>query len=75
MDNFSNLELFRLLSVSLQITNEKMKTAYEKFIAEVEALSQSETDNEIIFRTLNITRIEFKTLQIQILREQGKKCA
>lgn len=75
MNNLSRMKLFSLLSESSQDTTEQMQQAYETFVKEVEILNQSETDFQTIFRKLNITRIEFKTLQAQILCEQGKKCA
>ena len=76
MDQLAKPELFYLLEESrLTATNREMQQAYETFVKEVKILNQSETDFKTIFRKLNITRIEFKTLQAQILCEQGKKCA
>lgn len=76
MDQLEKLELFYLLEKSrLTATNHEMQQAYETFVKEVETLNQPETDFQTIFRKLNITRIEFKTLQLQILCEQGEKCA
>lgn len=76
MDQLAKPELFYLLEKSrLTATNHEMQQAYETFVKEVETLNQSETDFQTIFRKLNITRIEFKTLQAQILCEQGGKCA
>lgn len=76
MWNFSMSRMFDLLSVlSKKVSNREMQQAYETFVKEVETLNQSETDFKTIFRALNITRIEFKTLQAQILYEQGEKCA
>lgn len=70
-----SLKLFSTLSDASQVTNEEMQRAYETFVEQVENLNQAETDFQTIFRALNITRIEFKALQTQILCEQGKKCA
>lgn len=76
MWNFSMSRMFDLLSVlSKKVSNREMQQAYETFVKEVETLNQSETDFKTIFRILNITRIEFRTLQVQILCEQGGKCA
>lgn len=76
MDQLAKLELFYLLEKSrLTATNHEMQQAYETFLKEVETLNQPETDFKTIFRILNITRIEFRTLQLQILCEQGEKCS
>lgn len=76
MNNLLKTELFNLLKNNSQIvTNYKMQQTYENFVKEVETLNQSEADYPTFFRILNITRIEFKILQVQILSEQGKKCA
>lgn len=75
MDQLAKPELFYLLEESrLTATNHEMQQAYETFVKEVETLNQPETDFQTIFRILNITRIEFRTLQLQILCEQGEKC-
>lgn len=76
MDQLAKPELFYLLEKSrLTATNHEMQQAYETFLKEVETLNQPATDFQTIFRILNITRIEFRTLQAQILCEQGEKCA
>lgn len=76
MEDLVKSELFSLLANgSQQVSNNEMKNAYEYFVREVETLNQSEADFKTVFRALNITRIEFKTLQTQFLCEQGKKCA
>lgn len=76
MWNFSISRMFDLLSVlSKKVSNREMQQAYETFVKEVLTLNQSEADFKTIFRELNVTRIEFKTLQAQILCEQGEKCA
>ena len=76
MNDLLKSELFKRLSDSSQeVSNDEMKNAYESFVREVEIFNQFETDYLTIFRTLSFTRIEFKTLQTQILCEQGKKCA
>lgn len=75
MDDFTKTRLFSLLSESSPVTNEEIQNAYVEFIEEVKTQSQSETDYTQLFQLLNLTRIEFKALQIQILYEQGEKCA
>lgn len=76
MNDSLQTELFSLLSKnSKEVSNDEMKNAYETLVEDVKTLNQSETDFQMLFRILNITRIEFKTLQLQILCEQGEKCA
>lgn len=75
MDQLAKSELFYLLEESrLTATNHEMQQAYETFVKELETLNQPETDYPTTFRTLNITRIELRTLQLQILCEQGENC-
>lgn len=75
MKQLLNLELFNLLiNFSPKITNHEMQFAYESFVKEVLILNQSEADYSIVFRSLSMTRIEFQSLQTQILYEQGGKC-
>lgn len=76
MWNFSMSRMSDLRSIlSKKVSNREMQQAYETFVKEVETLNQSETDFQTIFRALSITRIEFRILQLQILCEQGEKCA
>lgn len=75
MKTLLSTELFSLLAESSLATAKQMQQAYETFVKEVLTQNQSEADIQTIFRKLNITRIEFKTLQAQFLCEQGKKCA
>lgn len=74
-DNFTKTRLFSLLAESSPVTNDEMQSAYVEFIEEVKTQAQSEADYIQLFRTLNLTRIEFQVLQTQILYEQGEKCA
>ncbi len=75
MNDLKKLRLFALLcETSQEIPNEVMKSAYENFVEQIVS-NQSETEYSVVFRRLNLTRIEFKTLQTEILYEQGKKCA
>ncbi|MBN9303550.1 MULTISPECIES: hypothetical protein [Dysgonomonas] len=59
---------------SMNVTNKEIKNAYENFVAEVLALNQTGSDYDVVFRSLKLTRIEFQSLQTQILYEQGEKC-
>ena len=59
---------------SLNVKNKEIRNAYENFVAEVLALNQTGSDYGIVFRSLKLTRIEFQSLQTQILYEQGEKC-
>lgn len=75
MNDLLKTELFDLLMNNSRIvTNHEMQQAHENFVAKVLTLNQSERDNQTLFRILSFTRIKFKTLQMQILYEQGKKC-
>lgn len=75
MNDLLKTELFSLLAESSLATAKQMQQAYETFVKEVETLNQSEVDYPTIFRSLNLTRIEFRTLQAHFLCEQGKKYA
>lgn len=76
MNDLMKTEFFILINKnSLEITNKEMKNAYEDFVAQVEAINQSDKDYSIAYRALNLTRIELQSLQTQILYEQGGKCA
>lgn len=76
MNDLLQTGLFSLLANDSQtVSNNTMKRAYDKLVEQIKTLNHSETDFKTIFRKLNITRIEFKTLQAQILCEQGEKCA
>lgn len=75
MNEIKKTELFGILSDnSRSITNHEIKFAYENFVKEIITLNQTESDYVIVFRSLKLTRIEFQSLQTQILYEQGKKC-
>ncbi len=75
MNDLKELRLFALLcETSQEIPNEVMKSAYENFVEQI-VPNQSETEYPVVFRRLNLTRIELKTLQTEILCEQGEKCA
>lgn len=75
MNDLLRTRMFRLLTESSPVANDEMQNAYVEFIEKVKTHTQSETDHIQLFRTLNLTRIEFQTLQTQILYEQGEKCA
>lgn len=74
MDILCKKEFFNLLIENSSVTNQQMQHAYENLVTEVLTLNQTETDYQTIFRSLNLTRIEFQSLQTQILYEQGEKC-
>jgi hypothetical protein len=65
-------KLFGLLADTSQITNKEMQNAYDDFVTQVLALSQSEFDYIKIFRTLNIARIELVFMESVHRYEQGK---
>lgn len=68
-------KLFNLLAVDTSTAVPEIQYAYEDLEKEVVLFSQSEIDYSIIFRTLNLTRIEIQFLHSQILYEQEKKCS
>lgn len=75
MDILCNMEFFCLLiDNSNQVTKNQLAKAYGEFIEKTKMMNQPEVDYSIIFRTLSLTRIEFQSLQAQILYEQGEKC-
>ena len=74
MKRLVKAEFFNLLIENSSVTNQKMQHAYEIFVIDVLTLNQTETDYRTIFRSLNLARIEFQSLQTQILYEQGEKC-
>lgn len=77
MDKLEDTEFFNLLTVenTQEVTKLRLQNAYDNFLKEVIILSQSETDFPTLFRTLNMVRIEFVSLQSLFQYEQGKKCA
>lgn len=75
MSKLLNTELFSLLTENSSVTNEQMHNAYEKFAKQIEKLNQPDEDYQTIYRRLNLTRIEFVSLQSLSQYEQGKKCA
>ncbi|KAA6327587.1 hypothetical protein EZS27_023445 [termite gut metagenome] len=75
MNELSKTRLFSLLAEpSQEVTKEEMQNAYGHFVKQVETLSQSETDYSIILRALNLTRIEFSSLESIFWCGQGEKC-
>jgi hypothetical protein len=76
MNDLLKTKFFCLLAETTQeVTNEEMQNAYEHFVEQVATLNHSETDYSVIIRTLNLTRIEFASMEMMYLYEQGKKCA
>lgn len=53
-----------------QVSNIEMESAYDRFVEEVRALNQPESDFQTVYRVLNLTRIELVSYQY----EQEKKC-
>lgn len=74
MNDLLRVKLIGLLSDASQVTNKEMQIAYEDFVKQASALSQSEADYSKVFRMLSITRIELAFLQSLHRYEQGKKC-
>lgn len=58
---------------SKEVTNEEMYSAYAQFTVHMDTVSKSD-DKQIIFRKLNLTRIEIAHLQTVFRYEQGEKC-
>lgn len=76
MNELFKTEFFDLMNKNSQeITNEQMQSAYAKFTAHIDTISNTENDLTIIIRKLNITRIELVSLLKQFQYEQGGKCA
>lgn len=74
MNDLIKTEFFCLLAEgSQETTNEKMLSAYGKFIKFLKEVSDSR-DNATVLRKLNITRIELATLETFHRYEQGEKC-
>ena len=75
MNKLSKTRFLSLLSeTSKEIVTDEIEHVYENFVKEVLALNQTGSDYGIVFRSLKLTRIEFQSLQAQILYEQGEKC-
>lgn len=74
MNDLLKTSLLGLLSERAQVTTDEMKNAYENFLEEVESLNQPETDHTVVYRALNLTRIELVSLLNHFRYEQGEKC-
>lgn len=75
MNDLMKTEFFCLVTRnSIEVSNEKMQSAYGNFMEKLRTISQSEKDNLEIFRMLNITRIELVFLKSLSQYEQGEKC-
>lgn len=75
MNDLCKIELFNFLKDDLStVTNHEMQHAYENFMNQVRSIIQSDTNFPEIYRLLNMTCIEFQSLQTQLLYEQGEKC-
>lgn len=76
MNDLIKTEFFVLINKdSQEVMNEQMFNAYGYFTEKIENLNQSDKDYQTVYRILNLTRIEFQSLQTHILYEQGEKCA
>lgn len=75
MNDLTETELFVLINKSSQkITNEEMQCAYGKFIEHIDIINQVEGNLINAIKKLNLSRIEFISLQLHPQYEQGKKC-
>lgn len=75
MNDLLETRLFSLLAEPSQITNEEIENAYGCFVEHMKTVSQSEKDYSVIFRILNITRVELVFLKSLYRHEQEKKCS
>lgn len=74
MNDILKTAFIRLLADNSQeVTNEEMHSAYAQFTIHMDTVSKSD-DKQIVFRMLNLTRIEIAHLQTVFRYEQGKKC-
>ena len=73
-DDLLKTRMHDLLTCSCSISNQEMQKAYVEFTEEVENRSKSEKDYSIVFRALNLTRIEFASLEMLYQYGQGEKC-
>jgi len=75
MNENLNTRLFALLSEpSQEVSNQEIQSAYGDFVEHIQAVSSSD-DKTKTYRNLNITRIEFASLEPIHRYEQGGKCA
>lgn len=75
MNDLLKTRFFILVTdTSQEVINTEMRNAYEEFIKQIVAISNSE-DYSHIFRMLNLTRIEIAPLKELYQCEQGEKCA
>ena len=74
MNDLLKTRFFILLAdTSQEVINTEIKDAYEEFIKQMVAISNSK-DYSNIFRMLNLTRIEIAPLKELYQCERGKKC-
>ncbi|WP_139785128.1 hypothetical protein [Parabacteroides sp. Marseille-P3160] len=68
--------MYDLLIDSCTISHKEMQEAYAEFVEKekVKVNMKFESDYLIVFRALNLTRIEFDSLELSPLYERGKKC-
>ena len=75
MNNLNQTEFFTLFLKKQQLKSDQLENAYEKFTEQIKNLNQPENEYTIIYRTLNLTRIELVSLSNHFRYEQGGKCA
>lgn len=75
MNDLLRTRFFILLAdTSQEVINTEMQDAYEDFVKQIVTISHSE-DMSVIFRMLNLTRIEIVPLKGLYQDGQGEKCA
>lgn len=75
MEKLLNMKLLSFLSDTSSLAINETQNAYECFMKHIRVISQSENNYSETYRELNLTRIEFVSLQSYLQCEQGKKCA
>lgn len=74
MEKLAKSELLYLLNNNSQkVLNSKMREAYERLVKQIQSI-ESDNSYSTIYRILNLTRVEFESLQSYFQCEQGKKC-
>lgn len=75
MNDLLQTRIFELLfETSQEVTNEEMQVAYGEFLEQIKNISDG-IDYSVIYRTLNVTRIEIASLETTPFYGLGGKCA
>lgn len=75
MEKLLKTKLFSFITdTSANISITEMKFAYDEFVRNSKLIIENEKNWIDAIRSLSYTCIELKSLQSQILYEQGKKC-